>query len=227
MNVEIDVRESDRRKESAYQFFTEKGYDVSVRQLPIGDFVFDRKVVFEYKTANDMISSIIDKRIFKQSQRMQQYPYHFIVIVGNVFDEIHDRYSNYENPFYMKYRNNKMKPFTVNNYIGALATLYETDKVIHLENESQAFLIMHYLARNILEKDTEAKSIDRPICKMTDAVGTFLICIDGISVKKALLIKDHLKLNTLRDLLELDYEKLVSVKGIGAKTAKKIMESIG
>jgi len=226
LKLEIDNREDERRRESAYQFFCDD-YDVSVKQLPIGDFLFDKKVVFEFKTANDMINSIMDSRIFRQSKRMQQYPHHFIVVVGNVFDEIHDRYSNYENPFFAKYRSKKMKPFTVNNYIGALATLYETDKVIHVENESQAFTIMNYLARNILTKNPDLKSVDKPVCKMTDSVSTFLACIDSISIKKAVLIRDALNLKNLRDLLGITYEDLVSIKGIGSKTALKILEEIG
>lgn len=120
-----------------------------------------------------------------------------------------------------------MKPFTVNNYIGALATLYETDKVIHVENESQAFTIMNYLARNILTKNPDLKSVDKPVCKMTDSVSTFLACIDNISIKKAVLIRDALNLKSLRDLLGITYEDLVSIKGIGSKTALKILEEIG
>ena len=76
MKVEIDVREKDSRKESAYQFFVNKDYEVSVRQLPIGDYIFDKKIVYEWKTANDMIQSIMDGRVFKQAKRMRQYPYH-------------------------------------------------------------------------------------------------------------------------------------------------------
>ena len=230
INLEIDVRESDSRKENAHQFFLNNGFtkeEISVKQLPIGDFLFDKKVVFEYKTATDLISSIMDSRVFRQSKRMQQYPFHYIIVVGNVFDEIRDRYSNYENPLYAKYRNGKVKPFTVNNYIGALATLFETDKVIHVENENHALTIMKYLATNILTKNKDVRAVDKPVCKMTDAVGTFLACIDGISIKKALLIKNALGIETLRDLLDLDYDSLVSIKGVGSKTAKKILEEIG
>lgn len=229
MKLEIDVRESDRRKESAHQFFLNNGFDkedISVVQLPIGDFLFDKKVIFEYKTPNDFINSVMDSRVFRQSKRMQQYPYHYIIIAGNVFEEIRSRYSDYTNPFYRKYRTNQMKGFTVQNYLGALATLYETDKVIHVENEHQAFTIMNYLARNILQKNPEIKGIDKPVCKMTDSVSTFLACIDTISVKKAVLIRDGLRLKSLRDLLDVTYEDLVSVKGIGSKTALKIMGEI-
>lgn len=226
INLEIDFRESDTRKEAAYQFFIDD-YDISVVQLPIGDFLFDKKVVFEYKTANDFISSVIDGRVFRQSKRMQQYSFHYIIVVGNVFEEIRNRYSDYENPFYAKYRNGKMKGFTIHNYLGALATLFEHDKVIHVENENQAFTIMGYLSRNIIERNPDVKAIDKPVCKMTDSVSTFLACIDGISVKKAILIRDALNLKSLKDLLDITHKDLVSIKGIGSKTAYKIMEEIG
>lgn len=228
MELEIDVREKDSRKESAYQFFVNKDYNVSVRQLPIGDYIFDKKIAFEWKTANDMIQSIMDGRVFKQAKRMRQYPYHYVIVVGNVFDEIKARYSDWENPHYARYRKKGQKTFTVNNYIGGLATLYERDSVIHVENEHQAFTIMYYLSQNIIKKDKQAKEVDKPVCKMTDAVSTFLCCIDGISVKTALLIKNHLKLETLDDLLEVRYLDLISIKGVGKVTAKKVMlELIG
>ena len=99
MELEIDVRESTSRKESAYQFFTEKSYGVGVKQIPIGDFLFDKKIVFEWKEPNDMINSIMDGRVFKQSKRMKQYPYNFVIVVGDVFQEIRDRYDSPQNPF--------------------------------------------------------------------------------------------------------------------------------
>lgn len=223
MELEIDIREKTSRKESAYQFFVNKDYDVSVRQLPVGDYIFDKKIVFEWKTASDMIQSIMDGRVFKQAKRMRQYPYSYIIVVGNVFEEIKARYSDWENPHYARYRKKGQKTFSVNNYIGGLASLYEQDKVIHVENEHQAFTIMYYMSQNILKKDKQAKAVDTPVCKMTDAVSTFLCCIDGVSVKTALLIKNHLKIETLQDLLNVTYRDLIDIKGIGKTTATKIM----
>lgn len=226
MELEIDVREKTSRKESAYQFFINKDYNVSVRQLPVGDYIFDKKIVYEWKTANDMIESIKDARVFKQAKRMRQYPYHYIIVVGNVFDEIKARYSDWENPHYARYRKKGQKTFTVNNYIGGLATLYEIDRVIHVENEHQAFTLMFYMSQNILKKDKQAREVDKPVCKMTDAVSTFLCCIDGVSVKTALLIKNHLQLETLQDLLSVTFSDLIQIRGIGKTTATKIMSEL-
>lgn len=226
IELKIDARESDSRKEGAYQFFSFKSYDVSVKQLPVADFVFDDKVVFEWKEPNDFIKSVMDGRVFRQSKKMQQYPFHFVIIVGSVPDEIRSRYSDYENPFYSKYRYGKVKGFTLKNYLGALASLFVNDKVIIVENESQAFTLMDFLVRQILEFNADVKSVDKPVTKMTDSVATFLACIDTISIKKAVLIRESLKLESLRDLLEVSYEDLTGIKGIGAKTARKIIEEI-
>ena len=60
----IDNRESNKRIESACQFFDDK-YDIEIGTYPVGDFIFENRVCFEYKTANDelceqsMISHVI------------------------------------------------------------------------------------------------------------------------------------------------------------------------
>lgn len=65
----IDNRESKKRIASASQFF--ENYDIKIGSYPIGDYIFANKVCFEYKTANDIISSIIDGRVFRQVEKMK------------------------------------------------------------------------------------------------------------------------------------------------------------
>ena len=38
------------------------------------------------------------------------------------------------------------------------------------------------------------------------------------------MIREYLHLESLSDLLDVSYEDLVSVKGVGSKTARKIIE---
>lgn len=226
MNVccEIDVREKSSRIESAMMFFNNEGFTTNKKQLPVGDYLFNKKLVFEWKTPSDFVNSVMDKRVFKQAQNMRQYPYSYIIVVGNPYNYLTEWYSDPKKVNIRKKHN--LKEFTINQLLGALATLHEYDKVIMVENENQAFRIMSYLARNILAKDKH-KPIDKPVCKMSDSVGTFLCCIDTISTKKAILIKEHLKLETLRDLLEINKEDLTNINGIGSKTADKIIGEIG
>ncbi len=224
MKLMIDNREDKKRINSATRFFST--YAVSTEQLSIGDYVFDNKIVFEYKTPSDMINSIMDGRIFRQSQHMKQYPYSFVIIVGNVADEINRRN---EPKYWNKY--NKIRTFTIKSYLGALARLYTYTKVIHVDNNQQAWTLMKYLVEKILDDDKDIKSVDKPQFKLTDPIASFLGCIyvnnsQRLSIKQAVLIREHLHLETLKDLLDVTYDDLVGIKGIGSKTAKAVIDVI-
>ncbi len=218
----IDNRESNTRIHSATQFFQDD-YDIEVGSYPVGDFIFENRVVFEYKTANDIISSIIDGRVFRQVERMKQYPFSFVIVVGNVASTINERNANYWN------RRNQVKQFTVRNYLGALARLQIESKVIHVDNNQQAWTLMDFLVRKLLSDNPNVRGVDRPKATLSDPVATFLSCIyvndsQRLGIKTAVMIREYLHLESLRDLLDVSFDDLVSVKGVGVKTAKKIME---
>ena len=224
MKLVIDNREDNKRINSATRFFST--YSVKTDQLPIGDYLFEDKIVFEYKTPSDMINSIMDGRIFKQAHNMEQYPFSFVIIVGNVADEINRRN---EPKYWNKY--NRIRTFTIKSYLGALARLYTYTKVIHVDNNQQAWTLMQYLVEKLLEENKDIKAIDKPQFKLTDPIASFLGCIyvnnsQRLSIKQAVLIREYLHLETLEDLLNVTYEDLVSIKGIGSKTAKAVIEVI-
>lgn len=224
MKLVIDNREDNKRINSATRFFNT--YSVKTDQLPIGDYLFEDKIVFEYKTPSDMINSIIDGRIFRQTHNMKQYPFSYVIIVGNVADEINRRN---EPKYWNKY--NKIRTFTIKSYLGALARLYTYTKVIHVDNNQQAWTLMQYLVEKLLEENKDIKAIEKPQFKLTDPIASFLGCIyvnksQRLSIKQAVLIREHLHLETLQDLLDVTYEDLVGIKGIGSKTAKAVIEVI-
>lgn len=231
MKIQVDNREDKRRIDSFVKYFTDMNYNhkstvytkddvtVSVETIPIGDYVFDNRVCFEYKTSDDIIGSIIDKRVFKQVKRMQHYPYHYIVIVGNVVASINKR----------NQKNFTQRKFTVKQYIGALARLSIDGKVIHVDNRQQAW----YLMDRILSKvDKNVEVVDTPKINLENPIATFLTCIPVnndklLSKNKALLICNELDLHKLSDLFKVSYKDLIDIKGIGVKTACSIVEAIG
>lgn len=222
VKLQIDNRESKTRISSATQYFQDN-YEIEVDSYPVGDFIFDSKVVFEYKTANDIISSIIDGRVFRQVEKMKQYPFSYVIIVGNVAETINERNASYWN------RRNHYKQFTVRNYLGALARLQIEGRVIHVDNNQQAWTIMDFLVKKLLDKNPHISGVDKPKVTLSDPVATFLSCIyindsQRMGIKTAVMIREYLHLESLRDLLDVKFEDLVKVKGVGVKTAKKVME---
>ena len=222
MKLQIDNRESNTRINSARQFFQDNYY-IETDNYPVGDFIFDNKVCFEYKTADDMISSIIDNRVFRQAEKMKQYPFSYIIIVGDVAGTINKRNRNYWN------QRNNVKQFTVRNYLGALARLNIESHVIHVDNNQQCWVLMDFLVKKLLDDNPKVKGIEKPMVTLSDPIATFLSCIyvngnQRVGIKQAVMIREYLHLESLSDLLSISYEDLIKFKGVGKKTARSIME---
>ena len=66
MLVQISDKEQKRIK-PATEYFTELGLEVEVTNLQYGDYIFNQKVAFEFKTIPDFIASIQDNRVFNEA----------------------------------------------------------------------------------------------------------------------------------------------------------------
>lgn len=146
-----------------------------------------------------------------------------MIVVGNVAQTINERNANYWN------RKNQVKQFTVRNYLGGLARLQIESKVIHVDNNQQAWTIMDFLVKKLLKENPNVRGVDRPKATLSDPIATFLSCIyindsQRLGIKTAVMIREYLHLESLSDLLDVKYEDLIKVKGVGVKTAKKIVE---
>lgn len=226
ISLKIDSREKNSRIVSARSFFTDLDYTVEVCQLPVADFVFDGKVAVEFKTPSDMIQSIIDNRVFKQVENMKQYPFSYVLVVGNVAEEINNRNArNYWNS------TNQLRTFTVRNWLGALARLNVESKVLLVDNNQQAWMLLDFLVKKLLDKNPKVKGVSKPSVTLSDSVATFLSCIyvndsQRIGIKTAVTIREYLHLESLSDLLKVSEKDLLKVKGVGKQTAKAVMKAI-
>lgn len=224
MKLYIDNRELDSRMESAMRFFQDD-YTIETGSYPVGDYIFNKRVVFEYKSADDMIGSVIDGRIFKQVEKMKQYPFHYVIIVGDVAGTINERNQNYWN------RGNKVRQFTVKHYLGSLARLNIETHVINVDNNQQAWNVMKFLVEKLLKDNPNVKGVERPRAILSDPVASFLSSIyvndsQRLGIKTAVTIREYLHLESLSDLLDVTYDDLVGIKGVGKKTAKAVMEAL-
>ena len=214
MNLVVDSREQNRI-EPAKEFFTGKGYDVEVRQLAVGDYLFDDRVVFEFKTQSDFINSILDNRVFNEAVDQQlEYPYHFVVIQGTN----RDRKRAIEEV-------NTYQRFTLDQYYGAIARLNTYTTVIQSTGLLEdAFLQMHKQVDKCLD--------GKPVCKKFDnkaanpAFNALCYCLKDVKDTRARNIVDHLGLKTWSDVYHLTLEDLRNVPGIGDVLAEKIISQI-
>ena len=215
MKIQIDNREQNRIK-SATEYYKKQGLEVEVTELEIGDYLFDNKVVFEFKTINDFVSSIQNGKIFNQAiNQAEKYDHHFVVIQG---DE-HSR----AKALAMSRHYHEITYF---GYLGAIASLNRYTTVIesYSPHIHEAYYRMMITAKKCLSTKPIVKKFPR---KDKNTAFNFLCyCIYGINHKKAKAIVDTLELKSLNDLMNLNIDDLTNIEGIGEKTAQNILNNI-
>lgn len=224
--IRIDDREKQSRIDSAVNFFKKMGYSTSVEHLAVADYVFHDRIAFEYKSASDMIGSIMDGRVFRQARNMKQYEYSYIIVVGNVAKTINERNKN---AYWRKYPSKNS--FTVHSWLGALARLSTYSQVIILDNDQQCWKFMDSLVSKILKDNVDVKMVDKPQNGLINPVASYLSCIyvndsQRLPTKTAVKITQEYGLENVSQLCSLSRDDLLKVRGIGEKTADAIVEAI-
>lgn len=214
----IDSREQSRIG-YAEKFFHK--YNSSVVELTTGDFIFENgngeQVCFEYKQMNDFLASVTDGRIFEQVKRMNdEFKWSFVVIEGTIDD------LNKENRRRMIQRNTG-KPFSLNQFYGAIARLNCYATVVQCHNQAQAFNFMEKQALKIFDTEPLVKHFKKD---SDNYALNYLMSINGVGYKYASQIVSVFEIESLKDLLNLTIDELLSVDGIGQKKASLIMEAI-
>ena len=210
MKVTIDAREQNRINH-AKNYYETQGHEVTVQELPTGDYVFDDQVVMEFKTWPDMMASITDGRLWNESQKqMENYPIHFVVIHGTNRD--------YKEAF----THTGIEEKHINGAIGRLLTY--TKIIRGTGTLTDTFELMRITAEKCLDEKTITKQFDTK--SINPAFNYLCYCIDGIKGERAKTIVNYLKLETLEDLMKLDETTLKTVPGIGSVLANKIMKAI-
>lgn len=206
MKVIVDNRETEGRIKKSKKFFNE----VEVKKLDSGDYVCGGTAI-EFKTTDDFIASVLDKRVFNQAVRMnQEYENTYIIIYGDVYSSI-------------KKKQRFVKGFTINSYLGAIASLSQIIRVLKVDNEHQAFNLM----KRLFIKSNDGKN--RNIIKIKNddnkLVGVVMYFAGVNSDKATAIIKEN-KIKSFKDLLEINKDDLLKISGVGDKTASKFLSYI-
>ena len=88
IKIEIDFRE----QASGIIEILDKEYndkiDYSFCNLKTGDYILEKKVIFERKTLPDLLQSIKDGRIFRQAYKMHNHNMHCVLILEGIKNDI-------------------------------------------------------------------------------------------------------------------------------------------
>lgn len=211
MQITIDSREQ-KRIPIAKEYYGSQGLNVSIEELSTGDYLFDNKVVMEFKTFGDFMSSITDGRLWNESQKqMEHYPIHFIVLHGTNRD------------YKQAFQHNGLEE---KHITGAIARLLTYTKIIRGTGTlTDTFELMRCTAEKCLDNKTLTRQFGTK--SINPAFNFLCYCVDDIKGERAKTIVNYLHLKTLDDLMKLDAAQLTSVPGIGEVLAGKILEALG
>jgi ERCC4-type nuclease len=215
MQIQISDKEQTRIK-TAKEYYLKQGHQVSVENLEIGDYIFDNKVVFEFKTISDFVSSIQDNRVFNEAiNQAENFDYHYVIIQG---DE-HARAKALA-------MSRNYHEITYFGYLGAIASLNRYTTVIESYSPfiHEAYYRMMITAKKCLQNKPIVKKFARK--HKNSAFNYLTYCVYGLNWKRANDIVNTLDLHTLEDLLNITHQQLTSVPGIGEKMADRIIDTL-
>lgn len=219
MQVTIDSKEKSRIRPALF-FFAENN-EVTVEDMQFGDYVFTNEntgeqCAFEYKTCSDFINSVTENKVFNQAiNQAENFKYHFVVI--EYTEDLRRKLC--ENLWH----HNKIN-FTKAEFYGAIARLNTYTTVLTAENTRTCFELMEKQAKKCFDNKTVYKRLKK--VNDNSAQNYLINCCYGIGITTAENITAELGLFTLEDLLNLDKPMLLTVNGVGEKTADKILKTI-
>jgi Fanconi anemia group M protein len=188
-----------------------KNFDVTVEMMEVGDVQFG-DLIIEHKEVADFISSIFDGRLSEQPINMSRFPLRFIIINGDFNDlrATDERYRAYSN----KMIYGKIASLEINYDIRVLqvptnrAFWILVDRLVHHANNPKVIERSKIYVPKISAEGSK------------DPVLSAYCTIDGISEKKAQLVKD--KYDEVHKLCQASVDELCEIKGIGEKMATKM-----
>jgi Fanconi anemia group M protein len=193
---------ADYREREVAAHLKEIGATVSTMPLQVGDFVCSKRIVVERKDHSDYVNSVIDGRIFEQSERMRNSFEKSIIIIEGSSDRV----------------------ISENAYLASLAKLasYDGVSLIRTKSPEETAKTIFWIAK----KEQEEKRL-MPVAKlgkkpytakeMQEWVVASLPGVSGVISKRLL---DHF--GTVESVMKAEEKDLTKVKGVGRSLAKRI-----
>ena len=144
MNIQIESRELSRIEYAKQQY---KRHEIEVKYFETGDYIFNNKVAFEYKTMKDFIKSVQKGRVFDQAIRLNEtFQYPFIMIEASD-QELQEYYAKIHFKRKNKKPGHKPRKFYEKEFYGAIASLNRICTVIRCPTQKRCFDMMETQAK--------------------------------------------------------------------------------
>lgn len=231
MEIIIDNREKHRKHQATQYYKTKHGNTPIIKTLPTADYLFTENnttTAYEYKEIHDYLQSINNKTLFNEITNQtltEDYDYNYLIIEGDLTATLRQQYKipriRNKYPNYKHYLESHIR-----RYQGATRRCRAILGVINVPTPAAAFeeMIQQSLKCSHPKKYGGIVRQKNKHDLNTNPLITYLSGIRDIGEVTAENVVEHTGSETLTDLTNLTLEDLLSVPGVGEKTAQLILK---
>jgi Fanconi anemia group M protein len=184
------------------------GFEIEFKELKIADYLVNN-IAIERKTISDFLNSMINKRIIRQLQELQQYKDKLLIIEGIEEQELYSDDSN----------DKKIHPNAIRGFLLSIILKYKIPIILTKNYEDTAKFI------SILAKKKEKESslnVAKKTLNVQERLQFILESFPGIGPKTAKKLLE--KFGTIKNIINTPVEKMKEVIGKKAEVFKIIEE---
>lgn len=207
LEIPLAITVDDREEKSGIlDELKERGWEVRICRLTVGDFRLGSEAVIERKTAHDFVLSIIDGRLFRQAAQLKMQGLRTAILVeGDPFQTDLD-----------------LDPASVRGAVVSVSLIWQVP-VIFSDSLWQTVEILWFMAHQVhrLTDLPAARHGYRPK-RLRRRQLYVLQGLPGIGSKRAVrLLK---RFGTLRRVFQASEEEWIEIEGIGKEGARQLAE---
>jgi ERCC4-type nuclease len=209
-NIEVDYREKNSLVESELIYL---GLQIEFKELKVADYIVNG-IAIERKTVSDFISSMINKRLVRQLEELQQYENRLLIIEG--LDE-QELYTNNETG--TESENRGIHPNAIRGFLLSILLQSKVPIIFSKNYEDTAKFIYLIAKKQDIETGINAKKKARSPQEQVQYIVEGFPGIGPKSAKK--LLK---KFGSIRNIINASEEELKTVLGTKSKNIKEIID---
>ena len=188
-----------------------KDFKINFKKLPVFDYIIGETIGVERKTYPDLVGSVVGRRLYDQIRRMLKTKYRpYILLEGHISHA-------YNYAVYNRYFKQDAKEVALSANV-TIALSYNIP-TLYAENPFDTVTVLSKLCKKHTVYRDKLPTPDRSLSPTENVLSV----IEGVGPTTARRItrKCGIKLNYY------NREKLLNVKGVGDKTATKILNFLG
>lgn len=204
IKISADHRE---RPSGTPDLLIEKGVDVSIDELPAGDYLINESILVERKTKNDFVLSLINNRLFNQCSKLKRSLKNLLFIIeGNPYKTTHN----------ISYQ-------AVKGALLSISIAWQIPLFFSKDTDDTSEILIS-AGKQILQ---DKIPVLRKSCKPKKPRNQQLYFLQGLpSIGPLLAIRLLEYFWSIDKIMNASYEELMLIEGIGKVKARQIKEFI-